>query len=62
MIVFTVLVLWFQNLETIPRLKEEIKEQQGEIDVAKQESSEKTALLMAARKAVGEYKDRLRVS
>jgi hypothetical protein len=39
-----------------------MREQQEEIDVAKQESSEKTALLMAARKAVGEYKDRLRVS
>lgn len=54
--------LLFQNLETIPRLKDEIKELKEEIDAYKQESNEKTALLVAARKAVGEYKDKLRVS
>lgn len=49
-----------KDLETIPKLKEEIKDKQKEIDASKQESSEKTALLVAARKAVGEYKDKLR--
>ncbi|XP_063440674.1 uncharacterized protein LOC134721523 isoform X2 [Mytilus trossulus] len=49
-----------KNLETIPRLKDEIKELKEEIDAYKQESNEKTSLLVAARKAVGEYKDKLR--
>lgn len=49
-----------KNLETIPRLKDTIQEKEKEIQDHKRQIVEKNALLAAARKAVREYKDRLR--
>ncbi|KAL4235198.1 hypothetical protein ACF0H5_006836 [Mactra antiquata] len=51
-----------KNLETIPRLKDTIKEREDEIKDLKKHIEEKNALLTAARKAVREYKDKLRYS
>ncbi|KAL3860327.1 hypothetical protein ACJMK2_010466 [Sinanodonta woodiana] len=49
-----------KNLETIPRLKETIEEKEKECKDCQRQIEEKTALLTAARKAVREYKDKLR--
>ncbi|KAK3603789.1 hypothetical protein CHS0354_042790 [Potamilus streckersoni] len=49
-----------KNLETIPRLKETIEEKGKELKDCQHQIEEKTALLTAARKAVREYKDKLR--
>ncbi|XP_060567534.1 uncharacterized protein LOC132726265 isoform X2 [Ruditapes philippinarum] len=49
-----------KNLETIPRLKDTIKEKEEEIQDHKRQIEEKNALLTAARKGVREYKDKLR--
>lgn len=50
-----------QNLETIPRLKDTIEEKEGEIEKLRKHIEDKNALLTAARKAVREYKDKVRV-
>ena len=51
-----------QNLETIPRLKETISDREKNIEELKSEMEDKTALLVAARKAVREYKEQCRVN
>lgn len=56
------IILSYQNLETIPRLKDTIQEKEAEIKDLKKHIEDKDALLTAARKAVREYKDKLRVS
>ena len=54
-------ILLIQNLETIPRLKDSIDEKSAEILNLKKHMEDKDALLTAARKAVREYKEKLRV-
>ncbi|XP_067652519.1 CAP-Gly domain-containing linker protein 1-like [Haliotis asinina] len=49
-----------KGLETIPRLKEEIVDRDKRIKKLIKEVEEKTALMTAARKAVRDYKDKLR--
>ncbi|XP_052815456.1 uncharacterized protein LOC128242367 isoform X3 [Mya arenaria] len=49
-----------KNLETIPRLKDTIKECEDEIGNLKKHINDKNALLAAARKTVREYKDTIR--
>ncbi|KAK3085709.1 hypothetical protein FSP39_007626 [Pinctada imbricata] len=49
-----------KNLETIPRLKDEISDRGKEIENLRSEMEDKNALLMAARKAVREYKEQNR--
>ena len=51
----------FQNLETIPRLKDTIVEKDDEITELHQQLREKTALLSASRRTLVEYKDKIRV-
>lgn len=51
-----------QGLETIPRLKDDILDRDKRIKQLVKEVEEKTALMTAARKAVRDYKDKLRVS
>lgn len=50
-----------QNLETIPRLKDEIHDQEKQIQSQEKELEEKAILLSASRKAVRDYRDQLRV-
>ena len=50
-----------QDLETIPLLKDDIREKEQQLRKMKNEVEEKTALLLAARKAIRDYKDKLRV-
>ena len=50
-----------QGLEKIPKLQEEIQERDVRIADLEKELSERSLLLVAARKAALEYKDKLRV-
>ncbi|XP_076449834.1 uncharacterized protein LOC143286125 isoform X2 [Babylonia areolata] len=49
-----------RGLETIPRLKDDISDRDKTIAQLHKDMDEKTALLAAARKAVRQYKDRIR--
>ncbi|XP_041376649.1 nuclease SbcCD subunit C-like [Gigantopelta aegis] len=49
-----------KDLETIPILKDDIREREKQISKLKSEIEEKSALLLAARKAIRDYKDKLR--
>lgn len=53
---------FFQNLETIPKLKDLIEEKTKEVEALKSEVKDKTSLLTVARKSAREYKDQIRVS
>ena len=50
-----------QGLETIPHLKDDIADRDKRIAQLEKEIEDKSALLTASRKAVREYKDRIRV-
>ena len=50
-----------QGLETIPHLKDDIADRDKRIAQLEKDIEDKSALLTASRKAIREYKDRIRV-